>query len=84
MIAILLFPAPLLAIQRTLKLVPGARASALAWAQADREIRAAKDQGITDMTIPVVGDVESRLGAKHTELQIERDPKDWKNRCMAR
>lgn len=83
-ITALLFMAPLVAIQRTLNLIPGARASALAWDQEDREIRAAKARGLVDLTIPVVADVESRLGARTTELQIQRDPQDWKNRCMAR
>jgi hypothetical protein len=82
-IAVLLFLPPLVAIRRTLKLVPGASASALAWDQDDREIRAAKARGLMDLTIPVAADVESRLGARRTELQIQRDPQDWKNRCMA-
>ncbi len=83
-IAVLLFLPPLLAIRRTLKLVPKASASALSWDQTDREIRAAKAQGVMDMTIPVVDDIESRLGARKTELQIQRDALDWKNQCMAR
>lgn len=82
-IVILLFLPPLVAIRRTLRLVPGASASALVWDQDDREIRAAKARGLMDLTIPVAADVESRLGARKTELQIERDPQDWKNRCMA-
>jgi hypothetical protein len=83
-VAVLLFLPPLLAIQRTLKLVPKASASASAWDQTDREIRAAKAQGQIDLTIPVVEDIETRLGARKTELQIQRDALDWKNQCMAK
>jgi hypothetical protein len=34
--------------------------------------------------VPGVDDVESRLGVHRTELQIERDAQNIKNRCVAK
>jgi Family of unknown function (DUF6056) len=80
----LLALSPISAAWRTLSLAPQAKAGAFIWDQTDREIRAAKEQGIEDVTVPAVDDVESRLGAPRTELHVERDREHWKNRCMAR
>lgn len=82
-VAILVLSVPLVAIQRTLSLVPRARESASIWDQMDQEIRAAKAQGRLNLTVPVVDDIETRLGATHTELNLEHDPQNWKNRCAA-
>jgi len=67
----------------TLNLVPRARESAAIWDQMDHEIRAAKARGVLDVTVPVVDDIETRLGATHTELNLEHDPQNWKNKCAA-
>ncbi|MFL6255972.1 MAG: DUF6056 family protein [Pyrinomonadaceae bacterium] len=83
-VAALLVLSPVSAAWRVLTLIKGARESAYVFDQMDREIRAAKEQGVMDQTVRAVGDVESRFGAGKTELQIERDPEDWKNKCMAR
>lgn len=82
-VAILVLSVPLVAIQRTLSLVPRARESASIWDQMDQDIRAAKAQGILDLTVPAVDDIETRLGATDTELNLEHDPQNWKNRCAA-
>jgi hypothetical protein len=50
----------------------------------DRELRAARERGAMDVTVATVDDVEERLGAARTELQIEHDPQNWKNKCVAR
>ena len=82
-VAALILVPPLLATRRTLRLVPGARAGASIWDQMDRDMRAAKARGAKDVIVPAVDDVETRLGARRTELQIDHDPNNWKNRCVA-
>lgn len=81
---LVVFLAPVLSTVRTLKLVPGARQGAAIWDQMDVEVRAAKSQGQMNLTVPALDDVETLLGARRTELHIEWDPDNWKNRCVAR
>jgi len=69
---------------RTARLLPKAKANALLWDQTDQNIRAMKAQGVLDQTIPAIDDIETSLGGPQTELQIERDPSNWKNKCVAR
>jgi hypothetical protein len=80
----LLILSPIAAARKTFALATRARAGATAWDQMDREVRAAKERGEMDLVVPAVDDVESRLGAHRTELQIERDTRNWKNRCVAK
>ena len=80
----LLILSPLSAARRVLTLVERARESAAVFDQMDREIRAAKERGVMDQTVTAVDDVETRFGAGKTELHIERDPENWKNKCVAR
>lgn len=80
---ILLLP-PVLAARRTLSLAAGAREDAAKWDEMDHRLRAAGERGELDVTVAPVDDVETRLGASKTELQIERDPQNWKNKCAAR
>jgi len=75
--------APLTATWRTLRLVPRARAAAAIWDQMDHEIPVAKANGLKDLTVVAIDDVESRLGAHKTELHLESDPLNWKNKCAA-
>ena len=83
-VAALLVLSPASAAWRVLTLVEGAGESAAVFDQMDREIRAAKERGVMDQTVTAVADVETRFGADKTELQIEHDPEDWKNKCVAR
>jgi hypothetical protein len=83
-VTVFMFMAPLLATWRIMKLVPRAEASASIWDQTDRDIRAARAQGSMNLTVPAVDDVETRLGARRTELQLEHDVENWKNKCVAR
>src|SRR5437879_11462630 len=69
---------------RTARLLPKAKANALLWDQTDQNIRAMKAQGVLNQTIPAIDDIETSLGGPQTELQIERDPSNWKNKCVAR
>lgn len=84
MVAVLLVLSPLVAAVRTLSVVSRAREGASIWEQMDSEVRAAKLRGETDLAVPPVDDVESRLGAHRTELQLERDARNPKNQCAAR
>jgi hypothetical protein len=80
---ILLLP-PVAAARRTLSLAAGAREAAAIWDETDRNLRAARERGELDVTVAPVDDVETRLGAAKTELQIEHDAQNWKNKCAAR
>ncbi|MDQ3743772.1 MAG: DUF6056 family protein [Acidobacteriota bacterium] len=80
---ILLLP-PVAAARRTLSLAAGAREAAATWDETDRNLRAARGRGELDVTVAPVDDVETRLGAAKTELQIEHDAQNWKNKCAAR
>ncbi|MET0645246.1 MAG: DUF6056 family protein [Pyrinomonadaceae bacterium] len=80
----LLILSPLSAAWRVLTLVEGARESAAVFDQMDREIRAAKERGVMNQMVTALDDVETRFGAVKTELHIERDPENWKNKCVAR
>jgi hypothetical protein len=82
-VTVLAISSPVLSMRRIFKLVPLARASASLWDQADRELRAARAQGLRDVTILAVDDVESRLGGPSDELEIDHNAKNWKNQCIA-
>ena len=84
MVAALLVLSPLAAAVRTISFVGRARQGASIWEQMDGEIRVAKRRGETDLVVPAVDDIESRLGAHRTELQLERDALNPKNQCAAR
>jgi hypothetical protein len=80
----LLILSPASAAWRVLTLIKGARESASVFDRTDDEVRAARERGVMDQTVTAAGDVESRFGAGKTELQIEHDPANWKNKCVAR
>jgi hypothetical protein len=80
----LLILSPLAAARRSFALAARASAGASMWDQMDREVRAARARGEMNVVVPAVPDVESRLGAHRTELQLEQDASNWKNRCAAR
>jgi hypothetical protein len=83
-VAALLILSPASAAWRVLTLVEGARESASVFDRMDREIRAAKERGDMNQTVPAFDDLETRFGAGKSELHIERDPENWKNKCVAR
>lgn len=83
-VAALLVLSPASAAWRVLTLVKGARESAAVFDQMDREIRVAKERGVMDQTVTALDDVETRFGAGKTELHLERDPENWKNKCVAK
>jgi hypothetical protein len=68
---------------RTARLLPRAKANSSLWDQTDQNIRKMKAQGVLDQTIPAIDDLETSLGGPENELQIERDPSKWKNKCVA-
>lgn len=82
-LTLLLILSPSAAARRTLALVPRARANALDWDRADREIRAARGRGEADVTVRASDDLEVGLGAAAPDLNLERDPTSWKNKCAA-
>jgi hypothetical protein len=74
---------PLVSTYRTLRLIPHAAATAEVWDQTDSNIRAAKLAGHANVDVPPIDDLESRLGGSADELQVARDPDNWKNKCVA-
>lgn len=71
-------------IWRTARLLPKASANALRWDETDRHIRSLRGRGFLDQTIPAIDDLETNLGGPQNELQVERDPANWKNQCVSR
>jgi len=82
-VTVLLILSPVLAAHRTWGLADRARESASVWDEMDRSVRAARERGEVDLIVPAVADVELRLGSRSSELQIERDAQNWKNKCVA-
>jgi hypothetical protein len=59
-----------------------AKVNAALWDRTDREVRTRKGEGVLDQTIPLI-DIETGLGGPQSELHLERDPSNWKNKCVA-
>jgi hypothetical protein len=64
------------------QLATTAKANAALWDRTDGEIRSRKGEGILDQTIPFI-DIETGLGGPKSELHLERDVSNWKNKCVA-
>ena len=83
-VVILVILSPFAAVVRTMSLISRAKEGASQWEQMDREVRAARVRGEMNVVVPAMDDMESRLGAHRTELQLERDARSTKNQCAAR
>ena len=66
-----------------LKLRERARSFAADWDRQDAELKMAKQSGITDVTVPQIGDFQSRIGKGASDLHLRTDPTFWINRATA-
>ena len=59
------------------------RSFAADWDMQDSQLRTAKQSGVTEITVPQIGDFQSRLGKDASDLHLRTDPKFWINRTTA-
>lgn len=60
-----------------------ARSFAADWDRQDSQLKAAKQDGIADVTVPQIGDFQSRIGKGPSELHLRADPGFWINQVTA-
>jgi len=60
-----------------------ARSFAADWDRQDSQLKAAKQDGIADVTVQQIGDFQSRIGKGPSELHLRADPGFWINQVTA-
>ncbi|HSE19880.1 MAG TPA: DUF6056 family protein [Pyrinomonadaceae bacterium] len=60
-----------------------ARSFAADWDRQDARLKAAKQDGVADVTVPQIGDFQSRIGKGPSELHLRADPGFWINQVTA-
>jgi hypothetical protein len=60
-----------------------ARNFAADWDRQDLELKSAKQNGITEVEVPQIGDFQSRIGKGPSDLHLRTDPTFWINRVTA-
>lgn len=60
-----------------------ARSFAADWDRQDSQLKAAKQDGIADVTVDQIGDFQSRIGKGPSDLHLRPDPGFWINRVTA-
>ena len=53
------------------------------WDGQDAQLKTAKQNGLTDVTVPQIGDFQSRIGKGASDLHLRTDPGFWINRTTA-
>lgn len=79
----LLILVPQISFFSTLRRREQARSYAADWERQDRELKTAKQTGIGDVTVPQIGDFQSRIGMRPPDLYLRTDPSFWINRTIA-
>ena len=82
--AFLLIAFPLTSFFSIVRIREQARNFALDWDRQDSQLKAAKKNGIEDVTVPQIGDFQSRIGKGASDLHLRTDPSFWINRTVAR
>jgi uncharacterized protein DUF6056 len=75
---------PLTSIVSVVRMREQARSFAVDWDRQDSELKAAKQSGISEVTVPQIGDFQSRIGKGSSDLHLRTDPTFWINRTVAR
>lgn len=60
-----------------------ARSFADDWDRQDAQLKTAKQSGITDVTVPQIGDFQSRIGKGPSDLHLRTDSRFWINQEIA-
>ncbi|HEV8429012.1 MAG TPA: DUF6056 family protein [Pyrinomonadaceae bacterium] len=74
---------PLLSFFSILGLRDKARSFAADWDKQDAQLKLAKQSGISDVTVPQIGDFQSQIGKGASDLHLRTDPTFWINRTTA-
>jgi Family of unknown function (DUF6056) len=84
LLLLLMLACPVASCVSTLALRERARAYAADWDRQDKELRTAKDSGVQELTVEQIGDFQSRLGLRRSELHLQTDPNFWINQAVAK
>ena len=84
LLLLLMLACPVASCVSILALHARARAYAADWDRQDKELRAAKDSGVQELTVEQIGDFQSRLGLGRSELHLQTDPNFWINQAVAK
>jgi hypothetical protein len=74
---------PLLSLFSIFGLREKARSFAADWDTQDSQLKIAKQTGTSDVTVPQIGDFQSRLNKGASDLHLRTDPAFWINRATA-
>jgi hypothetical protein len=74
---------PLLSFFSIFGLREKARSFAADWDTQDSQLKIAKQTGTSDVTVPQIGDFQSRLNKGASDLHLRTDPAFWINRATA-
>jgi len=80
---LLLIVSPQMSFFSTLRLREEARSYAADWDRQDAELKTAKQNGVTDVVVPQIGDFQFRIGKGQSDLHLRTDPTFWINRATA-
>ena len=80
---LLLIPCPLQALFLILDGREGARSFAADWDRQNSELKAARQNGTSDVTVQQIGDFQSRIGNGESDLHLRTDPAFWINQTTA-
>ena len=75
--------APLISCFSTVKISEQARSFAADWDRQDSQLKAARQSGVADMTVPQIGDFQTRIGKGRGDLYLRADPSFWINQVTA-
>ena len=74
---------PLISFGSILAVRDEAQSFAADWDRQDAELRAAKQNGVSDVTVPQISDFQSRIGKGPSDLHLRTDPAFWINEAIA-
>jgi hypothetical protein len=80
---LLLILCPLISFLSILGAREKARGFAADWDRQDAQLKAAKQSGVTDVTVPQIGDFQSRIGKGPSDLHLRTDSGFWINQTIA-
>ena len=80
---LLLTLCPLLSFFSIVGLREKARSFAADWDRQDSQLKIAKQSGTSEVTVPQIGDFQSRLNKGASDLHLRTDPTFWINRTTA-
>jgi hypothetical protein len=83
MVLTLLLFSPLISFYSVLEMRDEARGFAQDWDRQDSLLKTAKENGVTDLAVPQIGDFQSRIEKGPSDLHLRPDPAFWINQRTA-